>query len=195
MASLMASRRVRLPLATADDLAAQRLHLEDVELLPADVFLAHVDLALQAEEGGGGGRGDAVLAGPGLGDDARLAHALRQQGLADAVVDLVGAGVVQVLALEEDAGAAGLLRQPLGEVQRRRPADVMVQVIRRIAGWNSGSSRACSYCSRELAQGVHQRFGTRTAAVGAEPTVHIGNGAKGIRHEELPQRCRSQRSN
>jgi hypothetical protein len=47
-----------------------------------------------------------VLAGAGLGDDAGLAEAPRQQDLADAVVDLVRAGVVQVLALEEDAAAA-----------------------------------------------------------------------------------------
>jgi hypothetical protein len=49
-----------------------------------------------------GGRGDAVLARAGLGDDAGLAHALGQQDLAEAVVDLVRAGVVQVLALEVD---------------------------------------------------------------------------------------------
>jgi hypothetical protein len=41
-----------------------------------------------------------VLAGAGLGDDARLAHALGEQRLAERVVDLVRAGVVEVLALE-----------------------------------------------------------------------------------------------
>jgi hypothetical protein len=44
-----------------------------------------------------------VLAGARLGDDARLAHAPRQQHLADAVVDLVRAGVAEVLALENSA--------------------------------------------------------------------------------------------
>ena len=67
-----------------------------------------------------------MLPGPGLGDDARLAHAPRQQGLADAVVDLVGPGVIEVLALEEDAGPAGLLGQPFGEIERRGPADVVL---------------------------------------------------------------------
>ncbi len=51
----------------------------------------------------GGGRGHAVLAGAGLGDDAPLAHAPRQQHLAERVVDLVRAGVAEVLALEHDA--------------------------------------------------------------------------------------------
>ena len=55
------------------------------------------------------GRGHAVLAGAGLGDDALLAHALGQQSLTDAVVDLVGAGVQQVLALEVNLRAAQLL--------------------------------------------------------------------------------------
>src|SRR5439155_26652469 len=38
--------------AHGNDLGAQRLHLENVETLPADIFLTHVDLALQAEECG-----------------------------------------------------------------------------------------------------------------------------------------------
>jgi hypothetical protein len=50
--------------------------------------------------------GDAVLAGAGLGDDALLAHAPGQQDLAEHVVDLVRAGVVELVALEIDLGAA-----------------------------------------------------------------------------------------
>ena len=49
-----------------------------------------------------GGGGDAVLARAGLGDDARLAHALGEQRLADDVVDLVRAGVREVFALGEE---------------------------------------------------------------------------------------------
>ena len=44
----------------------------------------------------------------GLGDDAMLAHALDQQRLSQAVVDLVGAGVEQIFALEIDFRAAQL---------------------------------------------------------------------------------------
>jgi len=51
---------------------AHQLHALDVEVLAARVLDAHVDGAGEAEARGGGGRGDAVLAGPGLGDDARL---------------------------------------------------------------------------------------------------------------------------
>ena len=92
-----------------------------------DVLLAHVDDALQAEQRADRGRGDAVLAGAGLGDDAALAHALRQQPLAERVVDLVRAGVGQVFALEVDLRAAQLARQRGGVVERRRPADISRQ--------------------------------------------------------------------
>ena len=79
-----------------------------------DVFRAHVDVALKPKQRGGGGGGDAVLAGAGLGDDALLAHALGEQRLADGVVDLVRAGVIEVFALEIDLRAA--------ECSVRRPA-------------------------------------------------------------------------
>ncbi len=41
-----------------------------------------------------------MLAGAGLGDDAPCAEALCEQRLADRIVDLVSAGVREVLALE-----------------------------------------------------------------------------------------------
>ena len=43
----------------------------------------------------------------------RLAHPRREQRLADGVVDLVRAGVVQVFALEQDARAADFVAQAL----------------------------------------------------------------------------------
>ena len=55
-----------------------------------------------------------------------LAHPLGQQRLAERVVDLVGAGVVEVLALEVD-GVAGGVAQPPGQIQRRWAADVVAQ--------------------------------------------------------------------
>ena len=115
-------------------LGAQQAHAEDIGLLALHVDLAHIDRAGQAEEGGDGGGGDAMLAGAGLGDDAGLAHAPGQQDLAHAIVDLMRAGVVQLVALQIDLGAAEMPGQPLGEEQRARPADIMLQVIVELLG-------------------------------------------------------------
>ncbi len=129
MASLMASFRVRLPLVTPTTLRAQQAHAEDVEPLPAHVFLAHVDHAFEAQQRADRGGGHAVLARAGFGDDAALAHAPRQQRLPQAVVDLVRAGVQQVFALEPDARAAQFLAEPLGEIERRGTAGIVVQQV------------------------------------------------------------------
>ncbi|KAG1084970.1 hypothetical protein G6F40_014330 [Rhizopus arrhizus] len=106
---------------------AEQLHPVDVDLLPLDVGGAHVHHAFQAQPCGHRGAGHAMLAGAGLGDDALLAHPRGQQGLADGVVDLVRAGVVQVLALEQDLRATDMVAQALG-----------------VAAWNAGSWRAWS---------------------------------------------------
>jgi hypothetical protein len=111
----------------AADLGAEQSHPEDVERLAIHVFGAHVDVALQPEERAGGRARHAVLAGAGLGDDAPLAHASREQRLADRVVDLVRAGVRQIFALQENASAAGRLRQAPRFRNGRRPADVVLE--------------------------------------------------------------------
>jgi hypothetical protein len=56
-------------------------------------------------------RRDAVHAGAGLRDHALLAHVRASSAWPDGVVDLVRAGVVQVLALEVDLRAASISDQ------------------------------------------------------------------------------------
>ena len=102
-ASLTASLSVRLPLSTASTSAPSRRMRNTLSSWRCDVDGAHVHLALEAHQRRRGGRGDAVLAGAGLGDEPRLAHPLGEQRLAEHVVDLVRAGVVEVLALEQQA--------------------------------------------------------------------------------------------
>mmetsp|Transcript_59253 Transcript_59253/g.139760 ORF Transcript_59253/g.139760 Transcript_59253/m.139760 type:complete len:374 (+) Transcript_59253:221-1342(+) len=108
---------------------AEQLHAVDVGALALDVLAAHVDHAFQAVARADRGGGHAMLAGAGLGDDARLAHALGQQRLANDVVDLVRAGVVEVLALEVDLRAAQFAAQALGVVNRAGPADEVRQLL------------------------------------------------------------------
>ena len=116
------------PAARVDglDLGAEEPHPEDVEGLALDVDRTHVDLALHPQQRGRGRRGHAVLARPRLGHQPALAHPLGQQRLAEDVVDLVRAGVVQVLPLEQQPQA-----QPVPQVaalgEGRRPAGVVAQ--------------------------------------------------------------------
>ena len=126
------------------DLGAQQLHAEHVGLLPLDVDGAHEDLAGHVELGAHGGHRHAVLAGAGLGDDARLAHALGEQDLAEAVVDLVAAGVIELVALEVDLGAAEMLGQALGEIERARPAGVVRVEAGQLGVVGLGSALAAS---------------------------------------------------
>ena len=95
------------PRGDRHDLRAEKLHPHDVGRLPMRVLLPHVDDARQTEQCTRGRGRHTVLTGAGLGDDPLLAHPPRQQDLADRVVDLMGAGVVQVLALQVDLRAAG----------------------------------------------------------------------------------------
>ena len=79
-ASFMASFRVAAPEVTGRTSAPSSFMRMTLGAWRLDVGRAHVDDAVQAEQGADGGGGDAVLAGPGLGDDALLAHALAPAG-------------------------------------------------------------------------------------------------------------------
>src|SRR6516165_5450400 len=110
-------------------LGAEQLHAKDVGLLPLDVGGAHIDDAGQVEEGAGRRGGNPVLAGAGLGDDPALSHAPRQQGLAEHVVDLVCAGVVELVTLQIELCPAEMSGQSLSEKKRARPPDIMLKII------------------------------------------------------------------
>ncbi|MNU73244.1 hypothetical protein D3C71_627230 [compost metagenome] len=75
-------------------LGAQKLHAEDVRGLTGYVGRAHINDTGKTETCCHRCGGNAVLAGAGFRDDAGLAHALGKQDLAEAIVDLVRAGVV-----------------------------------------------------------------------------------------------------
>ena len=106
-----------------DDLGAHQTHARNVVALAFNIGSAHVDHAGQTKARSHRSRGDTVHAGTGLGNDPGLAHALGQQHLTDAVVDLVGAGMVQLFTLEVDLCPTKQLGQPLGVVKRAGAAD------------------------------------------------------------------------
>ncbi len=102
-------------------LGAEQRHAMHVGRLARHVLGPHVDAALHAHERGRRRRGHAVLPGPGLGDDAPLAHVARQQYLAQRVVQLVRAGMDQVLAFQVELEAQ-LRGEPSRVIDGGRPS-------------------------------------------------------------------------
>ena len=176
-------------------LGAEQAHAEHVELLALHVDLAHVDDAVEAEQRGGGGGGHAVLAGAGLGDEAVLAHALGQQGLAEHVVDLVAAGVVEVLALEQQAQAE-LVGEALAHGDRAGAAGVVAQQAVEAAA-ELGVGPGVAELALDLLAGADERLGDELAAEAPEPAVAgvahdgIGRAGGGVGHRRSVQRSAS----
>ena len=108
---------------------AQQAHAINVQLLPPHVGFAHVDDAFHAEESANRGRGDAVLPGAGLRHNPALAHAPRQQTLAQAVIDLVRAGVQQVFAFQINLCTAKLLAKASRVIQRCGTTRIICQQV------------------------------------------------------------------
>ena len=162
------------------DLGAEQLHAGHVEGLTVGVDPAHVDAALETHEGGDRRRRHAVLAGSGLGDDAPLPHAPGQQALSEHVVDLVAAGVVEVLALEQDAGPAAVaLAEVAGLADRGGTARVVDLQIGELGGEPGVVLRGLEGLGQLLERG-HERLRDEPAA--ERPVVAQGVGQR-VRHD------------
>jgi len=109
------------------DCGAEEFHASDVRRLALHVDRTHVHGARHAEACARGRGCDAVLTGAGLGNHALRAELLREQHLADRVVDLVSTRVREILALEPHLRAPAL-RQRARVRQRRRAADPAAQL-------------------------------------------------------------------
>ena len=104
---------------------------------------------------------------PGLGDDALLAHAPGEQGLPQAVVDFVRAGVQQILALDVDLRAAMHFAQPLGVIERRGTAGVIGQQVLQL-GLKRWIEPRLQIRLLQFFERRHQNFGNVAAPVRAE---------------------------
>src|SRR5713101_4434344 len=159
-------------------LDAEQAHARDVGRLPLDVLGAHVDDALEAEQRAHGRGRHAVLPRAGLRDDALLAHPAREQRLSERVVQLVRAGVEQVLPLEQEARAdAQRLREPGCVGQRSGPSRVVLQERRQLFPVRRVGARRPPG-GLELVQRRDERLGHEAPAVGAEAAARIGELAR-----------------
>ena len=119
----------------SNHLSPEQPHSSDIERLPLGVDLAHVNRAIESEQRRSGRGRNSVLAGAGLGDDTGLSHPAGQQCLAQHIVDLVRAGVVQILALQHDrrklsgGGPRRVLAESSGLADGARPPGVVGQQL------------------------------------------------------------------
>ena len=163
-----------LPCVNRHDFRAKHLHAIDVEFLPLTIHRAHVDDTFQTEHRGDGGGGNTMLPRTGLGDDAGLAHALGEQNLADGVVDLVRAGVVQVFALEINFRAAEFFGQAFGKIKRRGATDKFSEVIRKVLLKFRVVLRTEIFLL-QFFQRMHQRLRHITSAVRTKVALGVGH--------------------
>ncbi len=113
----------------ADNFRAKHSHARNIQALAFHIVSAHIDDALESKPRGDCGSCNAVLPRSGFGYDARLAHAHGKKSLADTIINFVRAGMKQIFALQINARAGKMLRQPRGELQRRWASRKIAQQI------------------------------------------------------------------
>ena len=120
-----------------------------------------------------------MLASARLGDDPVLVHRPRDQRLAECIVDLVGARVGQVFALEPDAGTAAAVAQPLRLIERGGTPHIIVQQRRqlRLPGRIHFQPSASLF---QLMQWPDQCLGYKAPAIGAVIASRIGQAAPAV---------------
>ena len=103
------------------------------------------------------------------------------------VVDLVRAGVIELVALEIDFGAAEMRGHPLGEIERARPADIVFEEVIELAlEARVGLGGLVGLLQREDQR--HQGFRDEAAAENPEMAALVGSVAIGIGLVDLGHR-------
>ena len=106
----------------------EHTHTLHVGMLALHIGLAHEDFTLHTHQRTHRGCGDAMLAGTGFGDDARLAHVAGKEYLTDGVVDFVSSGMVEVFALEVKAATIAATHT-VGIIEGRRTPHIVAQQL------------------------------------------------------------------
>ena len=153
------------------DPRAQHLHALDIGRLPFDVKCAHEHFAFHPKQRRDGRRGDAVHARTGLGNETTLPHPPGEKRLTDRVIHFVRTRMVQVLSLQNDPGAAQMLREALRIRQRALPSDIMRENVLEF-GSESRIPARLVVGRFEFVKRGHQRFGDILSAVDSVMRFH-----------------------
>ena len=97
----------------------------------------------------------------------------REHRLADAVIDLVCARVVEILTLEIDLRAAELVRPTLRVIDWAWATNIMLELALEL-GDELGIALVTSVFLTQLIERADQRLGNEDAAIGSEMAARIG---------------------
>ena len=160
-------------------LGPEQLHAENVWSLSRHVGRAHEDDAGQTKARTNRRRRHAMLASTGFRDDPGFAHAHGEQYLADAIVDLVRAGMVEFVTLEPHLRAAQFFGNTRCEIERAGPAYIMFEQIVKLGG--KGRVRLGAGIFRlKLENERHQRFRHIAPAKLAKMAAFVGPSPKTV---------------
>jgi len=95
------------------------------------------------------------------------------------LLTFVRAGMIELLALEIDLRAAEMLGQTLGEIERRRPADIVLEMAVHL-GLEGRIGLGVGIGLFEVEDQRHQRFRDEASAEGAEVSAIVGAAPEGI---------------
>jgi hypothetical protein len=151
-------------------------HAADIRGLALHVERAHVHGARQPDARTGRRARDTVLARASLGHDALRAQPLREQRLAQRVIDLVRTGMRQILAFEIHPRAPAL-RQVQRGGQRGRSADPIAQLAREL-GLKPSIGEPATRAMLEPLVCPDQRLGYIAAAERSVATRGVGIAAR-----------------
>src|SRR5947209_6013622 len=157
-----------------DDFRPKKLHPGDIQGLPLHIDLAHVDHAFAAESGGDRCGGDAVLAGPGFGDDPSFAHALGEKDLTERVINLVRSGVKEVFTLEINLWVSKPTAEAFGKIKRSGAAGESAEQTREFIS-ETGIVLCAVVFFRETLERGHQSSGHKHAAIWLQMAVKNWN--------------------
>ena len=116
--------------ATLDgiNLSTEHLHSLHVDMLTLNIESTHIDTTWHIHQRTDSSSSHSMLTCTCLGHNACLAHALGYQDLPDGIVDLVGTGMVEVLALQIELAAISLAHT-FGKIKWRRTTHIVAQQL------------------------------------------------------------------
>ncbi len=174
----------RLTRGNRNNLGAQKLHPRDIQRLTLHIHDSHVDDTFESEPCRHCSGRDPVLSGTGLGDDPPLSHSPAKNRLADGVVNLVRAGMQQILAFQINPGPPKPLTKALCKIQRGRTSAIVGQQGRKLLSEFRIEAGLLVF-ALQFIESADQGFRNKSSAVWTEMAMRVGKKVGSIHHARV----------